>query len=160
MTGRSTQLAAHFSEVSAAFVTFAENCAAEQWRTLCPDVGWTVGASAEHVAGGMRFHAGHIVRMAGGRPIVQITMDQIDEHNRVYEGVTPDQAATVAALRANSARLAEIVSGLTDEQLALAQPIPFVNGGQVMSTAQMIEYIAIWHVETHHASMADAISLG
>ena len=105
----------------------------------------------------MHFHAGHIVRMARGRPIVQVTMEQINESNREHETANPDRTNVLAELRANSDRLVTIIRGLNDEQLALSQPIPFVNDGAVLTVQAMIEDIAIWHVDAHLTSVREVL---
>jgi hypothetical protein len=52
----------------------------------------------------MTFHTDYVARMARGRPIPQVTMDQINESNRDNESANPDRTATLEALRANRDR--------------------------------------------------------
>lgn len=146
-------LAESFDAASDDFIALVERCSPQQWRMVCLAEGRPVGAVARHVAGGMQFHAGHILRMARDRPVVQVTMDQIDESNRENRTAEPDREEVLAALRANRDRLAGMIRDLSDEQLSRSQPIPFVNEGDVMTTAEVIERIAIWHVNTHMDSV-------
>lgn len=154
---RGSDLASSFESAVDAFIALAERCTPALWQAVTPGEGWSVGAIARHVAGGMQFHAGHIVRMARGKPIVQITMDQINESNRENESALPDQDEVLAALRANRDRLSGIIRSLTDEQLDRSQPIPFINDGQVMTTADMIEHVAIRHTNTHMDSVLSVV---
>jgi hypothetical protein len=158
MSDSAERLAAWFERASDDFIELVEGCSPEQWRAACPIEGWPVGAVARHVAGGMQFHASHIARMARGRSIVQVTMDQIHESNRENETAEPDHAEVLATLRANRDRLSGLILGLSDDQLALSQPIPFVNDGEVLTTADMIQHIAIWHVDTHMASVRAVVA--
>ncbi|HUG13411.1 MAG TPA: DinB family protein [Thermomicrobiales bacterium] len=153
MSNGSNHLASRFEQAGSAFIALIAECTPEQWQTVCPDEGWPVGAIARHVAGGMQFHAGHIIRMARGRPVAQVTMDQIHESNRENETANPNHAEALAALRANRDRLVGIIRHLSDEQLALSQPVPFFNNGETLTTRDMIERIATGHVRAHMDSV-------
>jgi hypothetical protein len=155
-TDRLLEIATRFEREAEAFINLIEQCGAETWQAECPGEDWPIGGVAEHVAGGMRFHVGHIVRMANGRPLLPVTMDQIHASNLSHASSNPDIDETLGALRANAGRLAGIIRDLTPAQLENTAPIPFL-ADDVLSTQELIERIVIPHVTQHADSIRRAI---
>jgi hypothetical protein len=151
-------LAHQFEEAVQTLGALLERCSVEQWRTICPEEGWTVGVTAHHVAGSFRFISGLIEALAVGNPLPEVTEAGIDEGNarHAVKFADCDQGETIAGLRVKGAAAAQLIAGLSDEQLENAAPFA-LRSGRVTSVRRIIERMLIGHVESHRADIEAAI---
>jgi hypothetical protein len=151
-------LAHQFEEAVQTLGALLERCSMEQWRTICPEEGWTVGVTAHHVAGSFRFISGLIEVLAAGNPLPEVTAEGIDEGNarHAVKFADCDQGETIAGLRVKGAAAAQLVAGLSDGQLENAAPFA-LRSGRVTSARRIIERMLIGHVESHRADIEAAI---
>jgi len=97
-------LARRFEEAVQTLGALLERCSAEQWRTICPEEGWTVGVTVHHVAGSFRFISGLIEALAAGNPLPEVTAAGIDEGNarHAVKFADCDYVETIEGLRSRS----------------------------------------------------------
>ncbi|MGH2344897.1 MAG: DinB family protein [Chloroflexota bacterium] len=151
-------LAHQFEEAVQTLSALLERCSADQWRTICPEEGWTVGVTAHHVAGSFRFIGSLIEALAAGNPLPEVTAAGINEGNarHAVKYADCDQGETIAGLRAKGAVAAQLIAGLSDEQLENAAPFT-LRSCHVTSARRIIERMLIGHVESHRADIEAAI---
>ncbi len=154
-------LAKRFEEAVHRLAGMLEACSAEQWRIECPEEGWSVGVTAHHVGGSFRFVTGLIDALVAGTPLPEATPLGIDEGNarHALKYANCGQTETVDGLRTKGASVAQLIAGLTDEQLAIAAPFSLASG-RVTSAGTIIERMLIGHVESHQVGIAAAIGQG
>jgi hypothetical protein len=154
-------LAQRFKEAVQRLAALLERCSVEQWRTVCPEEGWSVGVIAHHVGGAFRFQAGLIEALLSGKPLPEQTRQGIDEGNARHALKYADcgQDETVEGLRVKGAAIGQLLAGLTDEQLELAAPFALASG-RVTSIRTIIERMLIGHVENHQAGIESVIGQG
>jgi hypothetical protein len=157
MSERAAALATAFEDANNEVIAAVEGCSADQWAATCKDEGWSVEVAAHHVAVNHPIIAGLAQLVANGQPLPSITMDMIDagnaQHAQEYANCT--QAETLGLLRTQGQAAADMVRGLSDEQLARTAPMAFA-GGQPWSAADLIERILIHHPQQHAASIKAA----
>ncbi len=153
-------LARRFEEAVQALGALLERCSAEQWRTICPGEGWTVGVTAHHVAGSFRFISGLIEALTAGNPLPEVTAAGIDEGNarHAVKFADCDYVETIEGLRVKGAAAGQLIAGLSDEQLENAAPFA-LRSGRVTSVRRIIERMLIGHVESHRADIEAALGL-
>jgi quercetin dioxygenase-like cupin family protein len=152
-------LAWRFAHANDALIAVIERCTPEQWRAVCADTGWTVGVQAHHIAVGEAALADVVRAVAAGHahpPMPPGALDAINaRHAEEFANVTKEE--TIALLRENGARAADTYRGLSDTQLARTTTL--MAGGQPVSVAHLIDYLAIGEIERHGAAMRDAIDV-
>lgn len=120
MSERAEQLASKFEALNNDLITFVEGCSDDQWAKTTKEEGWSVGATAHHVAVGYAPITGLIQGLAAGTQLPQITMEQIDQgnaqHAEQFAKVTNKE--TVELLRSGGEAAAKMVRSLNGEQLA------------------------------------------
>ncbi len=154
---RARALAWRFARANDALIATIQPCTPEQWRAICADTGWTVGVQAHHIAVGEAAIMGTIEAVAAGQEPHRMTPQMMDatnaRHAEQFADVTKE--ATVALLRQNGATAAQTYRRLTDAQLERVATL--MDGGQPMTVAQLIEYLAIGEIERHGAALRQAI---
>jgi hypothetical protein len=153
MRQRSDALARRFEQTNSEFAKAVEASSDAQWRAVCPDEGWTYGVTAHHVAMGTAGISGLVgALVAGASPA--LTPDLVDAGNAQHatEHANCTREETAKLLRENGAAAAQMVRGLSDEQLD--KQGQFV--GNEMTAQQAIENILIGHVAGHLASLKAA----
>jgi hypothetical protein len=153
---RAAALADEFAAANAEVMAFAASCTEEQWRTLVPGEGWTVGVVVHHIAEGHAQGLRWLQAMAQGDAVVD-TQEDIDAHNvehaaRVAEIGVPE---TVALLGQNGAQLESFIRQLTDADLERTAPFG-PAGGQPFPVAQLAPVNA-GHVRGHLAHAREAL---
>jgi uncharacterized damage-inducible protein DinB len=157
MSERAESLASAFENANNELIAAVEACTDEQWRQACSDEGWSVGVTAHHVASSQQPIAGFVQMIANDQPIPPVTMEMFDAANAQHaqEHANCTKAETLELLRTSGQAAAEMLRGLTDEQLNQSQPMPFA-GGQPWSAADFAERILIGHPVQHGASVKAA----
>ncbi|MDP9236817.1 MAG: DinB family protein [Chloroflexota bacterium] len=153
MAQRSEEFAKRFEQVNSEFAQAVESSSDAQWRAVCKDEGWPFGVTAHHAAVSTAGISGLVSAIvAGAAPA--LTQDQIDAGNAAHakEQANCTREETAKLLRDNGVAAAQMVRGLSDEQLA--KQGSFV--GHDMTAGQAIEGVLIGHVAGHLASLKAA----
>ena len=163
MGARAQALADEFDGVVADLAKTIEDWPEDKWGAICGPEGWTVAATAQHVAG--QFYAIEYDYLKAGaelRPWPDYDWDYVNRKNDARAAANTDasKADVLALLRADAAKMSSFVRGLSDEQLDFRAPLPLANGAEV-TTQQLIEGgVLIDHVRTHLKSIRDSGGVG
>lgn len=155
---RAEDLARRFEEANAQLIATIEGCPDDRWFVQCEDGGRTVAIVAHHVASGHVPIAEWVQSLAAGQP-VSVAPDMIhranDAHALRFANVSRDD--TVDLLRTTGQQAADIVRGLTDEQLERSAPVAILGGNEVRAI-DLAERILIGHINAHVADIRAAIA--
>lgn len=157
MAGRGAALADRFEQALSELTSTIEGLPDDKWRATCPE-GWTVAATAQHVAAQFPLEKTYITAAAEGTPPPQHSWDDINgtNDNRAVDMKSITKADVLKQLRDGGASMAAYVRGLSDEQLDRTAPLALANGAQV-SAQQLIEGgVLIDHVNGHLKSIRAA----
>lgn len=148
-------LAAEFESLNESIVTFARGASPQDWRQACEGETWPVGGVIRHIASGYVTAQKWVGGYLEGKPI-PIVQDEIDRNNASHaaEFAAATVPETVDLLVAEGAKVASLVGGLSDAQLAIAHP---VIPGRELSTAQLVK-VLIRHSQAHFDSARSALS--
>lgn len=154
MSEEAHALATRFRAVNDELIAILEGCSPRQWQARCLDEDRPVGVVAHHVAGAHRTVAGWVGTIAAGQPLPPFTQEQIDQGNARHAEryASPDKEETITRLRQNGDAAADVVQGLSDEQLDRTGTMPLF-GDQPVSARWMIIDRLIGHVTQHGASI-------
>ena len=156
MNGQAQALAAQFERANDELIAAIEQCPDARWVGRCEPEGWTVAAAAHHVATAHPVIAEWVRIVATGLPESPMTMAMIHEENARqaarYAACTKEE--TLALLRHEGMAAAQLVRGLSDEQLARVGP--FHAGADSRTAQRVIEGILIGHVTDHLRSIRAA----
>jgi uncharacterized damage-inducible protein DinB len=158
MSERAETLARQFEEASAELAAEIEKTPDEKWQTAHGPEGWTIAATAQHVAGQFPLESEYIFAAAEGKPMPTYSWDDINHKNdtRAAANTNATKAEVLDLLRKDTARMAEYVRNLTDNQLDRQAPLALADGAMV-STLQLIEGgVLIDHVRGHTKSIQEA----
>ena len=155
MSERAAELASQFEQTHRDFVEEVERLTDDEWQTLVPGEGWTVGVVAHHVVDSFGLIAGWIEDLARGEEAVY-DHDAVDAHNaehaREYAGCT--QSETADAARRGGADMVRLVASLSDAQL---DTVGIFNGNPRTPT-QLIERVLIGHTKNHLGSIRSVLA--
>ena len=108
MNQQSQTLAMQFEQGNNELIAAIEHCPDGRWRGRCQAAGWTVAATAHHVAASHPLIAGWVRIIATGLPESPTTMTMIHEDNAQqaaqYAACTKEE--TIARLRREGAAAA------------------------------------------------------
>lgn len=158
MGKRSEALADTFEQAMADFTSTVEGCSDDAWQAICGGEGWTVAATAQHVAGQFPLELEYITALAEGRPLPSYSWDDINGKNdsRAAANTAASKADVLDLLRREGGKAAAYVRGLRDEQLDNTAPLALADGATV-TTQQLIEGgVLIAHVTGHTDSIRNA----
>jgi uncharacterized damage-inducible protein DinB len=158
MGERAEKLAADFQQATADLASEIENTPDEKWQTAQGPEGWTVAATAQHVAGQFPLEGEYIFAAAEGKPMPTYSWDDINHKNdkRAAENTDATKAEVLDLLRTDAAKMAEYVRNLSDEQLDRQVPLALADNAMV-TTQQLIEGgVLIDHVRGHLESIRSA----
>ena len=158
MGSRSETLASQFEQAVDAFANAIESCSDAQWRATCGAEGWTVAATAQHVAGQFPLEREFIEEAANGGKGLTYTWDNINNKNdrRAADNTSCSKDDVLSLLREGAANMSAYVRGLSDAQLDRTAPLGLADGASV-STQQLIEGgVLIDHVKGHLQSITSA----
>jgi DinB superfamily len=154
MSARSEALATEFEAATNDAVAVVRGCSDAKWHAAVPDDGRTVGVLAHHMATGDVPISQLVGGVAKGLQLPPITREMIDQgnaqHAAQYANVTKEQA--LAALQENGVTAAQMVRGLTDEELDRSASVI----GNEMTAEQIIQNILIGHIRGHTADIQKA----
>jgi len=157
MSARAQALAEQFERVNTELIAAISACGDERWGARCADTGWTAAVQADHLGAGQAFIADRIGRLARGEaddPLPMAVIEQANEARAAQRsGVSREEAA--AQLRENGAAMAQLIRGLSDEQLARTGKI--VAEVPVQSVEGWIAYLSIGEIERHGGRLREAV---
>jgi uncharacterized damage-inducible protein DinB len=148
-------LAQRLEQANGELIAAVERCSGEQWRARCEREGWSVNVTAHHVAVTHEVLSRFTEMMANGQPMPDVTREMIDQANAEHAKQNADctKEETTEMLRSSGASAANVVRGLSDEQL---QRSARVLGAQV-TAEQFIENVLIGHPTGHLQSIRAAV---
>jgi hypothetical protein len=156
---RASALADRLEQGALALINFASALSDAQWETRVPKDGRKVGIVVHHVASVYPVEIELAQTLAAGKPVVDVTMDDIHKmnaaHARDNDAVTP--AAALELLRRNSAAAAAAIRALRDEELDQAAPASLYSGAPITSQF-MLEDHAVRHSYHHLARLRAALA--
>jgi hypothetical protein len=158
MGARSEELANQYDQAVHVFAQAVERCSDAQWQATCGDEGWTVAATAQHVAGQFPLEMEYITAAAEGRALPSYSWDDINGKNdgRAAAHTTCTRQDVLDLLHQHAPGVSAYVRALSDEQLDRQAPLALADGAMV-STQQLIEGgVLIAHVNGHLASIEAA----
>ena len=156
MAERAEALAQEFEQANEAVIQTVEHCSDQQWQAQCAGEGWSVAATAHHIAEGHTALGHYLQLMANGQPLPPLSMEALAEHNAAHaqQYATCSKDEALAALRAAAQPVASALRGLSDEQLQRQATF----AGREMTTEQFIRNVVIGHPRGHLQSIEVAIS--
>lgn len=156
--GKGADLADRFEAANNDFIRKLEGLSPEQWSKQCVETGWPVNVTAHHIAestGALTQIVGGVASGANLPPITSDMLDQINaEHAQRAASVTSGE--TVQLARTNGAQAAQVLRGLSDEQLQNTMDLPTM-GGRV-SAEWITENVLIGHIGMHLPMIERAVS--
>ena len=125
MSRRSNALADRLESGAQQLMEFAKGLSQAEWDTVCSNEERTVGVLVHHVASAYPVEVDLIQTLASGKVIEGVTWEMVDQMNA---GHADSQAGcskveTLALLQKNSAAAADVIRGLSDEELDKASPV-------------------------------------
>ena len=158
MSVRAGALAERLERGANALGNLAASLSDAEWNTRLPGDGRTIGVVVHHVASVYPLEIQLALRVAERHRITGVTMEDVHVMNAKHAaefGSVPREAA-VDLLRRNSAAAAAAIRGLTDEQLAHAEPVSLYDDAPV--TCQFVlEDHAVRHSYHHLAGVSRAL---
>ena len=133
------------------------SCTSEQWRMLTKAEGWTVAATAHHLAIVQRAFVGMVERFAAGETYTpSVDMNRVHETNADHAGeyAVADQDETFQILQSSGTRMAALFRGFSADDLVRRAG---TFGGNDLTVAQVLDYVVIGHLREHLASVQDTI---
>ena len=158
MGERAENLAADFEKATAEFAKEIESMPDDKWQKALGPEGWTVAATAQHVAGQFPLEGEYIFAAAEGKPMPTYSWDDINHKNdaRAAQNTDATKAEVLDLLRTDAAKMADYVRNLSDEQLDRQVPLALADNAMV-TTQQLIEGgVLIDHVRGHLESIRSA----
>ena len=122
---RAHALADRLEQGARALATFASALTDVEWQTRLPKDGRKIGVIVHHVASVYPLEIQLAQTLAGGKPVVGVTMDAVNEmnagHAKENDAVTKEAALDL--LRLNSTAAAAAIRALRDEDLDRAAAV-------------------------------------
>lgn len=158
MSERAEALAKQYEQIIGELAATIEKATPAQWSATCGAEGWTVAATAHHLAAQLPLEREFIVAATEGAPPPTYTMADINSLNekRAQEHAACSKDDVLSLLRENTQSITAYVRGLSDAQLGATAPLGLANGAPV-SGQQLIEGgVLIDHARGHLASIKAA----
>jgi DinB superfamily len=158
MNPRSRALAERIEQGAAALAAFAVGLSDQEWNTVIPGDGRTVGVIVHHVANMYPIEVELAQVLASGKPIEGVTWAAVADINKkhAHEHARCTKAEALEFLRRNSRAAADAVRGMKDEDLDHAAPIS-LNADAPLTAQFFIEDHALRHSFHHLAKMKAAL---
>lgn len=157
MSQRATDLANRLEKTNGDVISLVESLSDEQWNGTTKEEGWTVAATAHHVAATYGAVVPLIQGLASGATIPPIPLDFINEGNAKHAAEFKEcgREETLTLLREGCKSATQMISSLSDE--GLDRKTVLLEGGPELTTEQAIEGILIQHAQTHSQSIREVI---
>lgn len=152
--GKGQELAERFEKINNQFISTVEGYPDDKWQNTAEADGRQVNVVAHHVASSHSAIAGLVKAVASGGEVPQFTLDMINEGNAVHaaESTGVSKEETLELLRSGGQEAAQMLRGLTDDDLAKTASMP-AFGDQPASAQMLAENILIHHPEGHLESI-------
>ena len=158
MNKRTNALAERLEEGAMALANFADALTDAEWQIRAPKNGRKIGVIVHHVASVYPLEIHLAKTLAGGKPVVGVTADAVNEMNAAHasenDAVTKEEALDL--LRLNSAAAAAAIRCLSDEELDQAAPVS-LNSDAPLTCQFMLEDHAVRHSYHHLARIRAAL---
>jgi hypothetical protein len=158
MSRRTDALADRLEDGARALATFAGALTDAEWQTRVPRDARKIGVIVHHVASMYPLEIELARTLAGGKPVVGVTWDDVHQlnagHARENEAVTKE--AALELLRRNSAAAAAAIRALSDEELDRAAPVS-LNADAPLTCQFFLEDHAVRHSYHHLARIRGAL---
>ena len=159
MGSRTESLALRLEQGAAELAELASHLTDEQWQSRVKD-GRRIGVVVHHVATMYPTEIHLALELAQGRPVTKVVWDDIHalnaKHAAEFDGVTKTQA--LALLAVNSAKAAEAIRALDDEQLDHANTVS-LNADAPLTCQFFLEDHAVRHSYWHLAAIRRALQI-
>ncbi len=155
---RAHALADRLEQGARALASFASSLTDVEWQTRVPKDGRKIGVIVHHVASVYPLEIQLAQTLAGGKPVLGVTMDAVNEMNAGHatENDAVTKEAALDLLRVNSAAAAAAIRALSDEELAQAAPVSLYSDAPL--TCQFVlEDHAVRHSYHHLARIRGAL---
>jgi len=156
MEARAAELAARFEDACSDARSLVAAIPDDRWEGSCEGEGWSVAAVAHHIARAIVPETALIEAIVNEQPISATYRDWTLIHANNAQNADRFAACTrrevLDLLQANQTRSAELVRGLSAEQLKRAAVVPIV-GDSPLSADRLIEILLIGHIRGHLASL-------
>lgn len=158
MTTRSARLAERLEAHALALGEFAQGLSPEQWRTVVPGDGRTVGVTIHHVASVYPIEIQLAQGVASGAPMVGVTWQVVHDMNAGHAKDNRDvtKEAAIALLKQNSAAAAKAIRAMSDQELDQAVP-QSLYGDAELTCQFFLEDHAVRHSRHHLAKVRAAL---
>jgi hypothetical protein len=155
---RANALADRLEQGARALATFANTLTEAEWHTRTPKDGRKVGVIVHHVATVYPLEIQVAQTLAGGKPLVGVTPDDVNainaKHAEEYDAVTKE--AALELLLRNGTAAAFAIRALTDEELDRAAPVS-LNSDAPLTCQFLLEDHAVRHSYHHLARIRAAL---
>jgi hypothetical protein len=155
---RAAALAERLEHGATALADFAASLSEAEWQRRIPGDQRKIGVVVHHVANVYPIEIQLALRIAQHHAITGVTMDAIHEMNAKhavdFDGVT--RAVAIDWLHRTSTAAAAVIRGLTDEQLAHAEPVSLYDNAP-MTCQFVLEDHAVRHSYHHLAAIRRAL---
>lgn len=154
MGQRTSALADQFEQAVADFAKAVESVPDEKWNAKTEE-GWTVAATAQHVAGQFPLEMEFITAGAEGKSLPDYDWDYVNGKNdsRAANETSVTKEHVLKTLRDGSASVAGYLRGLDDSQLDNKAPLALANGAEVTTEQLIMGGVLIDHVRSHLKSI-------
>jgi DinB superfamily len=161
---RAEDLAADLERAYSAFADYSAGLSAEQWRQTAvnhpqvaagEDERRPVGVVAHHLGETLPMFTERALALARGNQLNPMAPAEVDAANDRHAAVNPapDQPETVAMIRDNVSRAADLIRELSDEQLDRPGEGPL----SAWTAERMVRRVVIGHVDWHEGSIRAAV---
>jgi len=138
--------------------TLLEKLSDADWKKITAAEGWTVAATAHHVASSYEPITHIIEALAAGQALPHFTRQMLDEANAQHAKEFADCAKeeTIALHRKGAAAAASAVRGLSDAELAKTGTV--LTGVPPMSAEAMVTGALLGHIDEHFGSIRKTVA--
>ena len=151
-------LATTFAEINDGAVERLHGCSDEEWQLMTAAEGWTVAATAYHLASNQQGFVGMVQLFAAGETFSpEIDMNQIHKSNAVEadENARADRSEVVEMLQSSGSAMIDLIHSFDDDGL---DQFAGDFGGNEMTVGRFIEYVVIGHAREHGESLAATLA--
>jgi DinB superfamily len=158
MNPRSRALAERIEQGAAALAAFAVGLTDQEWNTVVPGDGRTVGVTVHHVANMYPIEVQLAQVLASGKPIEGVTWDAVADINKnhAHEQASVTKQQALDFLQKNSKAAADAIRAMKDEDLDRAAPVS-LNSDAPLTAQFFIEDHALRHSFHHLARIKAAL---
>jgi hypothetical protein len=158
MSRRADDLAQRIEMGAQSLASFAQELSDQQWRTMVPKDGRTVGVVVHHVANMYGIEIDLARKIAAGEGVRGVSWDAVAQLNAQHAGEKADvsKQEAIDLLRKNAKTAADAVRTLSDQDLDRAAPVS-LNADAPLTTQFFIEDHALRHSFHHLAKIKAAL---